>query len=181
MIPSVILGRYSRSLAEIAFEENLEQAVSDDLETFSEIFRAVPDLLEAFHSPAIPRETKEKLLAELMAKYPVSPITSNFLRILLEHNRFLYFQQIVAGYSKSVNERKGIVSARVTAAAPISPENLKALETKLAGITGKLVNIESRTDAGLVGGVVVQIGSTIFDGSIRTQLAEMRRRLTESR
>jgi len=181
VIPSAILGRYSRSLAEIAFEENLEQAVSEDLKTFSEIFHAVPDLLDVFHAPAIPRETKEKLLAELTAKYPVSPITSNFLRILLQHNRIRYFQQIADGYARSVNERKGIVSARVTAAVPISSGNLKALEAKLAGITGKFVSVESRTDANLLGGVVVQIGSTVFDGSIRTQLAEMRRRLTENR
>jgi F-type H+-transporting ATPase subunit delta len=180
VIPSAILGRYSQSLAEVASEEKLEQAVSEDLKTFSEIFRAVPDLLGVFHAPGIPREAKEKLLAELMAKYPVSLITSNFLRILLQHHRILYFQLIAEGYSRSVNERKGIVSARVTAAAPVSPENLRALEAKLAEVTGKLVQIEARTDAGLLGGVVVQIGSTIFDGSIRTQLAEMRRRLTES-
>jgi F-type H+-transporting ATPase subunit delta len=180
VIPSAILGRYARSLAEIAFEENLEQAVAEDLGTFSDIFRAVPDLLEVFHAPAIPRETKGKLLAELMAKYPVSQITSNFLRLLLQHNRIRYFSQIADGYLKSVNERKGIVSARVTAAAPLSQENLKNLEAKLAGITGKLVHIESQTDASLLGGIVVQMDSTIFDGSIRTQLSEMKRRLTEN-
>ena len=180
MIPSAILGRYARSLAEIAFEENLEQPVTEDLKTFREIFRAVPDLLEVFYAPAIPRDVKEKLLAELMAKYPVSLITSNFLRILLEHNRIRYFEQIADGYLKSVNERKGIVSARVTAAAPLSQENLKSLEAKLTGITGKLIQIESQTDANLLGGIVVQMGSTIFDGSIRTQLSEMRRRLTEN-
>jgi len=179
VIPAAILGRYSRSLAQIAFEENLEQTVAEDLKTFSEIFRAVPDLLEVFHAPAIPREAKEKLLAELMAKYPVSTATSNFLRILLQHNRIRYFHAIAEGYSKSVNERNGIVSARVTAAA-VSRENLKILEAKLAAITGKLVNVESKTDVDLLGGVVVQIGSTIFDGSIRTQLAEMKRRLTEN-
>jgi F-type H+-transporting ATPase subunit delta len=180
VIPSAILGRYARSLAEIAFEENLEQAVTEDLKTFSEIFRAVPDLLDAFYAPAIPRDTKEKLLAELMAKYPVNAITSNFLRVLLQHNRIRYFEQIADGYLKSVNERQGIVSARVTAAAPLSQENLKSLEAKLVGITGKLVHMESRTDANLLGGIVVQIGSTIFDGSIRTQLSEMKRRLTEN-
>jgi F-type H+-transporting ATPase subunit delta len=180
VIPSAILGRYSRSLAEIAFEENQEQAVSEDLQNFEEIFRAVPDLLEVFHAPAIPREAKEKLLAELMAKYPVNTITSNFLRILLQHNRIMYFQQIAGEYLKAMNERKGVVSARVTAAAPLSQENLKTLEAKLAGITGKLVSIESQTDASLLGGVVVQIGSTIFDGSIRAQLSEMKRRLTEN-
>jgi F-type H+-transporting ATPase subunit delta len=180
VIPSAILGRYARSLAEIAFEENLEQAVTEDLKTFKEIFRAVPDLLEVFYAPAIPRDAKEKLLAELIVKYPVNLITSNFLRILLQHNRIRYFEQIAEGYLKSVNERKGIVSARITAAAPLSQENLKSLEAKLAGITGKLVHIESRTDANLLGGIVVQMGSTIFDGSIRTQLSEMRRCLTEN-
>jgi F-type H+-transporting ATPase subunit delta len=180
VIPSAILGRYARSLSEIAFEENLEETVSENLKVFCEIFRVVPDLLEAFDAPAIPREAKEKLLTELMAKYPVHSITSNFLRILLQHNRIRYFQQIADGYFKAVNERKGIVSARVTVAAPISAESLSALAAKLAGITGKSVNIESQTDAGILGGVVVQIGSTIYDGSIRTQLSEMRRRLMES-
>jgi F-type H+-transporting ATPase subunit delta len=179
VIPSAILGRYARSLAEIAFEESLEQPISEDLQTFAEIFRAVPDLLSVFYAPAIPREAKEKLLAALMTKYPVNLITSNFLRILLQHNRIRYFQQIADAYSKAVNERKGVVSARVTSAAPISPVNLKALEAKLAGITGKLMDIEPKIDATLLGGVVVQIGSTIFDGSIRTQLSEMKRRLTE--
>ncbi len=180
MIPSAILGRYARSLAEVAFEENLEKPVTEDLKTYNEIFSAVPDLLEVFHTPAIPRDSKEKLLAELMARYPVNPITSNFLRILLQHNRIRYFPQIVDGYLKSVNERKGIVTARVTAAVPLSQKALKSLEAKLAGITGKVTNIELSTDASLLGGVVVQIGSTIFDGSIRTQLSEMRRRLTET-
>jgi F-type H+-transporting ATPase subunit delta len=180
MIPSAILGRYARSLAEIAFEENLEQPITEDLKTYNEIFRAVPDLLEAFHTPAIPRETKEKLLAEVMARYPVNIITSNFLRILLQHNRIRFFPQIVDGYFKSVNERKGIVTARVTTVAPLSPRDLKSLEARLAGITGKTMNLELKTDAGLLGGIVVQVGSTIFDGSIRTQLSEMRRRLTET-
>lgn len=180
MIPSAILGRYSRSLADIAFEANLEDAISGDLRTFAEIFRLVPDLIEVFHAPAIPRETKERLLAKLMAEYPVQPITSNFLRVLLQHSRFRFFQQIADGYSKAVNERKGIVSARVTSAVPVSPANLAALEAKLSGITGKRVQIEPQTDATLLGGVVVQVGSTIFDGSIRTQLSEMKRRLTEN-
>jgi F-type H+-transporting ATPase subunit delta len=78
-----------------------------------------------------------------------------------------------------VNEHNGIVSARVTTAAPVfrKPEDSGG---KLAGIAGKLSKRESKTDADLLGGVVVQIGSTMFDGSIRTQLAEMKRRLTEN-
>jgi F-type H+-transporting ATPase subunit delta len=180
VIPSAILGRYARSLADIVFEENLQDKVTEDLKTYNEIFRAVPDLLEVFHSPAVPRETREKLLETLMQNYPVNPITSNFLRILLQHNRILYFRQILDGFLKLVNERKGIVSARVTAAAPLSGRELEGLRQKLAGITGKLVSVESGTDPSLLGGIVVQIGSTVFDGSIRTQLADMKQRMSGS-
>jgi F-type H+-transporting ATPase subunit delta len=177
---SAVLGRYCKSLADIVFEENLEERVTEDLKTYGEIFRAVPDVLEVLHSPAVPRESREKLLSELMAQYPVHTITSNFLRILLQHNRIGYFQQILDGFLKAVSERKGIISAQVTAAMPLSQNELKSLEARLVGITGKVVNLESQTDASLLGGMVVQIGSTIFDGSIRTQLAEVKRRLTET-
>ena len=145
MIPSAILGRYARSLAEVVFEENVEDKVSEDLKIYSEIFSAVPDILEVFHSPSVSREAKEKLLSELMAQYPVTQITSNFLRILLEHNRIRYFQQILDSFVKFANEHKGIISARITAAAPLSQEEQKSLENRLAGFTGKLTHIEFQT------------------------------------
>jgi F-type H+-transporting ATPase subunit delta len=180
VIPSVILRRYARSLAEVVFEREVEQKVTEDLATYNEIFRAVPELLEVFDNPAVPRDSKEKLLGALMTRYPVLPVTSNFLRTLLRHNRIRYFEQIRDSYLKSVNETKGIVSARVTAAVPLSDDELKTLADRLAGITGKRVNVELTTDASLMGGIVVQMGSTIFDGSIRTQLAEIKRRLAET-
>ena len=180
MIPSAVLGRYAKSLADIVFEANLEEKVAEDLETYREIFRAVPDVLETFNSPALPYDVKEKLLAELTVRYPVDAITFNFMRILLQHNRMLYFQEIVDGFVKEASERKGIVSAQVTAAVAMSQEELKSLKDRLMGITGKAVDIELQTDTGLLGGMVVQIGSTIFDGSIRTQLAEMNKRLKEA-
>ena len=177
MIPSAVLGRYAKSLAEVVFEENIEQKVTEDLATYNEIFHAVPDLLEVFHSPAIPRESKEKLLGELLLRYPVAQVTANFLRILLQHNRIRYFMQVRDRYLKSVNEYKGIVSAQVTVAAPLPDNAVRNLEDRLGKLTGKSVNVELKTDDELLGGIVVQLGSTVFDGSIRTQLAEMKRRL----
>ena len=179
MISSAILGRYAGSLADVAFEENLEQAVSHDLKTYEEIFKAVPELVDAFYSPAVPRATKEKLLGELLALHPVTPVTSNFLRILLQNNRIQYLPQVYKKYLSSVNERKGIVSAKVSTAALLSPQELKNFGDRLAGFTGKQVTIEPQTDGNLLGGVVVQIGDTIFDGSIRARLLEMRKRLAE--
>ena len=180
MIPSAVFGRYARSLTDVVLEKNLEPEVTGDLKTYGEIFRAVPDLLEALDTPAIPREAKEKLLDEVMAQHPVNPVTSNFLRILLRHNRIRFFSQILEIYLKAINERKGIVSATVTTAAQLSKQEIERLAERLAAVTGKLVNIELRTDADLLGGVVVQVGSTVYDGSVRTRLAEVKRRLSET-
>jgi F-type H+-transporting ATPase subunit delta len=177
VIPSAILGRYARSLTDVVFEENLEPDVTGDLKTYNEIFQAVPDLLDAFHTPAVPREVKERLLGEVMAKYPVNRVSANFLRILLRHNRIRYFQPIFESYLKHVNERKGVLAAAVTTAAPLSRQEAARLGETLAGITGKSISMEFQTDPDLMGGVIVRMGSTIYDGSIRTQLAEVRRRL----
>ncbi len=180
MIPSAVLGKYARSLAEIVFEEKIEEAVTGDLKTYREIFRAVPDLLQALDSPALPRETKIKLLSELAARYPVNPVTSNFLHVLLQNNRIRYFQEVFDIYIKSVNEHRGVISALVTAAAPLNQQEVKDIEDRLAAMMQKMVKVEIRTDASLLGGITVQIGSTSFDGSIRTRLAEIRRRLAEN-
>jgi F-type H+-transporting ATPase subunit delta len=180
VISSAILGRYARSLADVAFEDKLEDKVTEDLKVFDEVFRTVPAVLDVLDSPAVPRESKENLLAELMKQYPVNLITANFLHILLQHNRIRHFSQILDAFLNSANERKGIVSAQVTAAVTLSAEELKRIEERLSKITGKHVNIESQTDEDLLGGIVVQMGSTVFDGSIRTQLADMKRRLIET-
>lgn len=180
MISSAILGRYAKSLAEVVYEQNLEQAVVEDLKTYSEIFKTIPDLLEAFDSPGIPRDVKEKLLESLIEVHPVNPITQNFLRVLLDHNRIRHYQQIYESFLDLVNEHNGIVSAMVSTAIPLDSPEMTDLQEKLSDVTRKKVTMETHTDADLLGGIVVQIGDTIFDGSIKTKLTEMKRRLAEA-
>ncbi len=177
MIPLAIIGRYGRSLADVVLQSGEEKAVTEELLMYADIFQAVPDLLLAFDSPAVPRDSKEKILSELMSKYPVSITTANFLKVLLSHNRIRFFKEILDLYLKTVNERKGIVTAQVSAAAPISEDNLSRLRSMLSEVTGKTVTLSVRTDSSLLGGIVIQIGSTVYDGSIRTQLTELKQRL----
>ncbi len=177
MIPMAILGRYARSLVDVAAGAQEVEDVSRDLAMYREIFLAVPDLLKAFDSPAVPRDAKERLLSSLLSRYPVHEITANFLRVLLQHNRILYFDQICQAYVMAVDERKGIVTAKVATAAPLSEGELVSLREILSGVTGKIVRLDVETDVNLLGGLVVQVGSTVYDGSIRRQLAEMRRYL----
>ncbi len=179
MISAVVLGRYARSLADVALESNEVEGVTGDLELYGEVFRAVPALLDAFHSPAVPREVKEKVLAELISRYPVQRITGNFLRVLLQHNRIRYFHEICGSFAKIVDARRGIVTARVTAAAALSKAESAELRECLSKATGKSINLDVHVEPAILGGVVVQVESTVYDGSIRKQLAEMRRYLAE--
>lgn len=179
MISSAIFARYAHALADVTLENGEDPVVRSDLDTYREIFRLVPAVLNSLDSPAVQRDAKEKLLSELMVRYPVSQTTRNFLRTLLAHHRIRYFQEICDFYIKTVNERQGIVSAQVTSAAVLDETELLALRRCLARATGNEVILSLDTDPELLGGVVVQIGSTVYDGSIRAQLDEMRRCLLQ--
>ena len=177
MIPTSIFGRYARALADVVAEKGEDAVVQRDLDAYRDIFRTVPALLETFDSPAVQLEAKEKVLAGLMDRYPVCATVRNFLRILLHHHRIRYFAEICDFFTKTVNERKGIVAAQVTGADPLAEADLSRLRESLAKATGNRVTLTVRTDPALLAGIVVQIGSTVYDGSVRTQLDEMRRRL----
>jgi F-type H+-transporting ATPase subunit delta len=178
VISSAIFARYGRALADVVLAKGEDAVVLRDLNTYREIFRLVPALLEALDSPAVQREGKERVLSELLARYPVCQTVGNFLRILLDHHRIRYFAEICDSYLKTVNERKGIIAARVTSAAPIGEKDLATLRKSLSMATGNEITFSVDTDPGLLAGVIVQIGSMVYDGSIRAQLEEMRRRLT---
>ncbi len=119
MTPTAVFARYARALVDVVMEQQEEPRVTEELKTYREIFQ-VPDLLDVLHSPAVPRETKRRLLDRLMARYTVTSTTANFLHVILERNRIRYFEEIFDYYLKSVNNRKGIISAEVTSAQPLS-------------------------------------------------------------
>ncbi len=181
MTSSAVYSRYARALADVALESGREEQVSRDLETYREILRAVPELLQAFDSPAVPREAKDRLLAGLFEHHPVCRIAANFLRVLLENHRLRDFAEIFERYVRVVSERKGIVFAQVRSATALSGEETEVLRAGLARATGRKITLEARTEPDLLGGLIVQIGSTVYDGSIRTQLEELGRRLAEGR
>ena len=180
MITAAVFGRYARALCDVAFDAGEEPRVTQDLAQYREIFVSVPELAEAFDSPAIPKDVKEKILSALLERYPVSSIAANFLRTLLQHNRLVYFQEICAAVTEAVHDQKGVVVAKVATAAPLSAAELELLKSGLSRITGKTVNLNVELESDLLGGLRVQIGSTVYDSSIRQQLSEMRRRLTEA-
>jgi F-type H+-transporting ATPase subunit delta len=168
-----VARRYASALADVLGERNEEAVVREELGTWERIVQENPFLLEAFTNPTIPYDQKSKVLNELIAKSNARQTTANFLRLLLRNQRFAELPHVNAKLSEIMDERAGVVSAQVVSARPISEPVKNALEQRLEQITHKRIRLSFETDESLLGGIVTRIGSTIYDGSVRSQLERL--------
>jgi F-type H+-transporting ATPase subunit delta len=168
-----VARRYASALADVIIERKEESEVQEELANWERMILSNPPLLEAFTNPTVPYEQKAKVLNELIARTKVRPTTANFLRILLKNQRLAEIAHVNAKLAQVLDERSGVVSAHVTSARPVGDAIKVALEGKLGAITGKRIRLSFQTDETLLGGIVTRIGSTIYDGSVRTQLKRL--------
>ncbi len=177
MSSMTVARRYASALADVLVERNEEAVVREELNAWEQMVLANPLLLEAFTNPTVAYDQKSKVLTELISKGEVRPTTANFLRLLLRNQRFAELPQINTKLSEIMDERAGVVSAEVVSARPISEPVRNALEETLQQITKRRVRLSFATDETLLGGIVTRIGSTIYDGSVRSQLDRLRQEL----
>jgi F-type H+-transporting ATPase subunit delta len=165
-----IARRYGTALADVAIERREEREVQNELDQWAAMIESNPQLKEVFANPTIVYDHKKKLLEDLIARTGVRDTTSSFLRVLLRNQRLSQLRDIAERYGQVLDERGGIVAAHVTSARPI-PEDLRnSLHDTLAAATGRKVRLSFTTDESIIGGLVARIGSTIFDGSVQSQL-----------
>jgi F-type H+-transporting ATPase subunit delta len=165
-----IARRYGTALADVAIERREEREVQKELDQWAAMIDAHAQLKEVFANPTIVYDHKRKVLEDLIARTRVRETTASFLRVLLRNQRLSQLGVIVARYGQVLDERGGLVAAHVTTARPI-PEDLKnQLHDTLATATGRKVRLSFSTDESIIGGLVARIGSTIFDGSVQSQL-----------
>ena len=165
-----IARRYASALAEVALDRNEEARVQQEINSWAELIENNPQLREVFANPTIPYDQKRRVLDELIVRSRIGETSSSFLRVLLRNQRLDQLKYIAERFSHVLDERHGIVGANVTSARPI-PEDVKsALREALSAKTGRDVRLSFTTDPSIIGGVVTQIGSTIFDGSVQGHL-----------
>jgi F-type H+-transporting ATPase subunit delta len=177
MTGTTIANRYARALADVIVERNETNDVTKDLNGFERMMSENPQLRDVFASPVIATERKRAVLDELLALAGLRQTSSNFLRLLLENSRLHDLDQMLKALSRELDARMNVVSAEVTTAREISQQEKAALQSQLKAATGKEVRAQFRTDPAIIGGVVTRIGSMIYDGSIKNQLAQMKREL----
>ena len=172
-----VARRYATALADVVIARSEAQEVQKELADWAELIQSNEQLFDVFRNPTIPYEQKRKVLTSLVERTRVRPTTANFLQVLLQNHRLAELSEVNKRFTQILDERSGVVSAQVTTARPVPPSSQEALRTKLAAMTGKSVRLSFVTDEELIGGIVTRIGSTIYDGSVRNQLQQVREKL----
>ena len=169
--------RYAAALADVVMGRGDAREVQSELSAWETMMQGNPDLLEVFRNPTIPYDQKRGVLDALIERGRVSPTTSNFLRVLLRNQRLPDLQEINKRFALELDERSGVVVAQVTTARPVPTSVQQSLGDSLSNLTGRRVRLQFAVDDELIGGVTTRIGSTVYDGSIRTQLQQIEQRM----
>ena len=170
-------ARYVRALLEVCEREAELERVEREVSAFAGLFDEHPTLRKSLLNPAVPPAPKRTVVAELLDRAgDLSPVTRRLLTLLAERDRLSLLPEILDVYRDRLLERQGTVRARVTTAAPLPDGRTDALTRQLEAATGKRVTVETAVDPEVIGGVVTQIGSTVWDGSIARHLARLRER-----
>lgn len=177
MSVQVIARRYATALADVAGKKGDAVQVRKEIEGWATMMKDNAGLKEVFGNPTVPAEQKRNLLSALLERTKVGNTTANFLQILLTNGRLTEISEISEKFTQVLEERAGVVKAQVTTARPVAPETQEALRARLAGMTGNQVRLQFANDEDLIGGLVTRIGSTIYDGSVRSQLQQVKERM----
>ena len=168
-----VARRYALALADVAIERGEEREVQAEISSWATLIEANPQLREVFDNPTIPYEQKRSVLEELISRSNVRQTTAGFLQVLLKNQRLSQLKEVADRFANVLDERSGVVAANVMTARNVPEESKKALQDALATATGKTVRLNFTTDEEIIGGMVTHIGSTVFDGSVRTQLEQL--------
>ncbi len=174
---SVLAQRYAAALADVALERKNPAVTKRELTSFVGAYQESADLRNFLASPAVDFGLKHSLIEKLAEEMEVSPAVRNFLFLLVDNRRAELLREILPVFEAELNSRLGIAEAQVTSARELAAEEKKELTQALERVTGKKIEARYSLDESLLGGAVVQIGSTIYDGSVREQLERLRARL----
>ena len=173
----IIAKRYAKALVQLAEEQKTVDKTRDDLAAFTNAVGSLPALQKLFASPVFTPENKKAVIRELAVKLSMQPTTQRFVEHLAETGRIRYVRDMYEAFQEILAERTNRAMARLTTAAAINSTDLTEIKKKLEALTGKQVDVDAQVDASLIGGARAQIGSTVYDGSIKNQLSKMREQL----
>jgi F-type H+-transporting ATPase subunit delta len=178
---SALTLRYAHAFASVAASNHLDaNAAQQQLRDFSETLAGSRELREVLMNPSIVNEQKLKVLDAIAGRMGMIAQVRNFLAVIMDHQRLAELDEILTEYHEIADEQSGLAEAEITSARPLNNEDRAELETQVAKVAGGRVRATYREDATLLGGAVVRIGSTVYDGSLRGQFQQLKQRLVNA-
>jgi F-type H+-transporting ATPase subunit delta len=172
-------NRYAKALFDVALEEQADLAkISRDLDAVAELVTSNQELALAAERVAVPDAARKAVMEQIADRLGVAVQVKKLVLVLTAGRKLALARDLAQAFSERLLAHQGIVRAEVTSAAALPPEKMKALEESLSQVTGKKVELSVSVDPELLGGVVARIGSTVYDGSVKTQLQRMRQELS---
>jgi len=178
-MPTVVANRYARALVDVVASTGNYRQVLSELEDFRAAYQQSVELREVCDTPAVAMAQKLSLLDAIAGKMGSSHVTLNFLRVLMSHYRMPLLEEIIPAFRNVAYTRLGIVRVKISSASGLSPGERELLQARFNRLTGQQSELEFHLDGELIGGLVAQIGSTVYDGSIRGHLERIREQLLE--
>lgn len=178
-ISSGIAARYATALFDLSKEEKTLKALEADADALAAALAASADLKEMIASPVISRDEQAAAIAAIAKKMKLSPLTANTLALMAAKRRLFVLPQLVADLQARIATEKGEVTAEVTSAAALTADQAAKLAATLKAKVGKEVKLKTAVDEALIGGLVVKLGSTMIDTSIRSKLAALQNAMKE--
>ena len=173
--------RYARALFDVALRESDVVKVGDELNGFVSIIQSHEVLATVFTNPAIPASRKAALVKALMERAgPLSPPLQKLILLLADRDRLVLLPDLASAYRDRLLDHQRVIRGKVTTAVALDEQKLRLLEQGLSRATGRKVILESTVDPSILGGVVTRLGSTVYDGSVTTQLNRLKESLIES-
>ena len=178
MSVQVVARRYASALADVVLERGEAREVQEELTAWERLFQSSENLQEVFRNPTIALDQKRAVLNKLIERARPRPTTVNFLKVLLQNQRLTDLHAINRKFAEVLDVRAGMLAATVTTARSVPADAQQKLHATLSNLTGSNLRVNFATDPELIGGLVTRIGSTVYDGSVRNHLQQIKEKMT---
>lgn len=176
---SQVARRYAEALA-AALDDTALAGAAEQLSTLARMAAGSAELRAVLSNPAIPSARRTELVRSLLEGLRPSPEMVRFIEAMGRNERLPLIGEVSEVVDRLLDERRGRVQAEVTTARPLDEAHREKIREALGRLTGRTVNLAEKVDPTLIGGVVTRIGSTVYDGSLKSRLAGLKERILRS-
>jgi F-type H+-transporting ATPase subunit delta len=174
-----VANTYARAFADVVLGAHLDvdRAIAN-LTAIAGLLAESSDLRRVWENPAVPAEQKRRLLDAIVVRDGITKQVRNLVAVLIDHRRTHFLDAVIRQLEKELDARLGFAQAEITSARSLDEGEKREFEAQVQNLTGKKVRAQYAEDASLLGGAVLRIGSTIYDGSVKGQLEKMKEALS---